>query len=170
LIPGVTVDELVAAGKDPSGRHAPRQEDVLESRVLSRNGDSLRLFLKLQRRNLVTVAYNTEHIVTYRQLASGHASSRSISAKIAELENPGTSAERERPASEDRGFLWRLNSYWRYEAVPGGVVVELESLTLSRDIPLGLGTIVRPMVDRVARESVARTLDSMRRRFGGHGN
>jgi putative flippase GtrA len=170
LIPGVTVDELVAAGKDPTGPRAPKQEDVLDSRVLSQSGDSLRLYLKLQRKNIVTVAYNTEHLVTYRKLGAGHASSRSISAKIAELENLGTAAEREKPIGQDSGFLWRLNSYWRYEAVPGGVVVELESLTLSRNIPLGFGTIVRPLVDRVARESVARTLDSMRGRFATNGN
>jgi hypothetical protein len=36
---------------------------------------------------------------------------------------------------------------------------------MSRDIPLGLGVIVRPLIDRVARESVSRTLGSMRDRF-----
>jgi putative flippase GtrA len=165
FIPGVSVDDLVAAGKDPTGRRAHKQEDVIASRVLSRDGDTLRLYLKLQRRNIVTVAYNTEHVVTYRIEGQGRASSRSISAKIAELENVGTPAEHEMAVGQDRGFLWRLNSYWRYEAVHGGVIVELESLTMSRDIPLGLGVIVRPLIDRVARESVSRTLGSMRDRF-----
>jgi hypothetical protein len=170
FIPGATVAELVAAGKDPTGRNAHRQEDVLESRVLSRDGDRLRLFLKLQRRNIVTVAYNTEHLVTYRHVGPGHVTSRSVATKIAEIDNVGTPAERERAVGQDRGFLWRLNSYWRYQAVEGGVLVELESLTLSRDIPWGFATIARPLIDRVARESVARTLDSMRTRFAAHAN
>jgi hypothetical protein len=38
-------------------------------------------------------------------------------------------------------------------------------MTLSRGIPLGLGTIVRPLVNRVARESMSRTLDNIRRTY-----
>jgi hypothetical protein len=49
--------------------------------------------------------------------------------------------------------------------VPGGVVVELESLTLSRDLPWGLRTIARPLINIVARESMERTLSAMRSRF-----
>ena len=58
-----------------------------------------------------------------------------------------------------------MNSYWRYEQVAGGVVVELESLTLSRSIPLGLGAIVEPIIDRIARESIDRTLENLRRTY-----
>jgi hypothetical protein len=58
-----------------------------------------------------------------------------------------------------------LNSYWRYQAVPGGVLVELESLTLSRSVPWGAGAVVRPLVDQVARESISRTLQALRLRF-----
>ena len=66
---------------------------------------------------------------------------------------------------DDRGFLWRMNSYWRYEQVRGGVIVDIESLTLSRGIPLGMGTVVRPLINRIARESMARTLDNIRRTY-----
>jgi hypothetical protein len=83
------------------------------------------------------------------------------------VENPGAPDARERPAGQDRGFLWRLNSYWRYEQVEGGVIVELESLTLSRDVPMGLRLVVEPLIDRVARESVDRTLDNLRRTYAG---
>ena len=62
--------------------------------------------------------------------------------------------------------MWHLNAYWRYEQVPGGVIVELESLTLSRPVPFGLTSLVRPIVDRIARESIARTLDGIRQMYG----
>ena len=78
---------------------------------------------------------------------------------------PASLASTEQPAGVDRGFLWGLNSYWRYEAVHGGVVVELESLTLSRSVPWGVGAVVGPLVDQVARESMTRTLVSLRERF-----
>lgn len=56
-----------------------------------------------------------------------------------------------------------LNSYWRYEAVNGGVAVELESLTLSRGIPSVFRPIVAPIVRSIARESMCRTLDNVRK-------
>lgn len=165
FVPGVGVDELIATVREPGGRRGHHQEDVLESRVLERGPDSLRLYLKLQRSSIVTVAYNTEHVVRYERIGAGRAASTSRSTHIAEIEGLGTAAEHERPVGDDRGFLWRLQSYWRYEGADGGVFVELESLTLTRDVPLGLGPVVRPIVDRVARESLARTLRALRDRF-----
>jgi hypothetical protein len=165
FIPGVGVDAVLEAVADPSSGTAHRQEDVLEARVLARSPNHLRLFLKLQRRVIVTATYNTEHDVTYRTHGAGRASSRSVATRIAEVVNAGEANEYERPPGTDRGFLWGLNSYWRYQAVPGGVIVELESLTLSRGVPWGVGAVVRPLIEQVARESLTRTLISLRARF-----
>jgi putative flippase GtrA len=165
FIPGATVHDVLEAVSDPTGARAHRQEDVLEARVLSRSPNALRLFLKLQRRVIVSATYNTEHQVTYRTHGSNRASSRSVATRIAEVVNAGEPDEHERPPGVDRGFMWGMNSYWRYESVPGGVIVELESLTLSRSVPWGVGTVVSPLVDRVARESLTRTLVALRARF-----
>lgn len=164
FVPGVSLDQVLQELQSPaSQRH--KQEDVLESRVLWRDGDSSRVYLKLVRKKIVTVTYNTEHEVRYRRLGPSRAVSRSASTKIAELEDAGTPNERERPVGNDRGFMWRLNSYWRYEQVPGGVIVELESLTLSRNIPAFIRFIARPIINSIARESMTRTLESMRDRL-----
>jgi putative flippase GtrA len=168
FIPDVDLDTLLESITDPTGPRAVQQEDVLEARVLSRTADGLRLFLKLQRSNVVTVAYNTEHDVRYRRHRDGRASSRSTATRIAELDDVGQPSERERGADRDRGFLWRMNSYWRYEAVPGGgVIVELESLTLSRGLPWGMRSVARPVIEHVARESIERTLVSLGERTRG---
>jgi len=164
-IPNANVDDLVTAVRDPEARRAHHQQDVLVARVLSRDNDSLRLYLKLQRSAIVTVAYNTEHLVHYSRYTPDRASSRSIATRIAEIEDLGKPSEHELPVGHDRGFMWRLNSYWRYQAAPGGVIVELESVTLSRELPWGLRTLVRPIVNLIARESMERTLAAMRARF-----
>jgi len=165
FIPGATIEDVLHTVADPTGPHAHRQEDVLDARVLSRSSNGLRLFLKLQRRVIVSATYNTEHDVSYRAHAPGRASSRSVATRISEVANAGEPDEHERPLGADRGFLWGLSSYWRYESVPGGVLVELESLTLSREVPWGVGAVVRPLVDQVARESMTRTLTALRDRF-----
>jgi putative flippase GtrA len=164
LIPGVKLDDVIRTLKEP-GRDRHKQEDVLASRVLARNGDALKLFLRLKRTKIVTVVYDTEHDVHYRSIAPSRAASSSVSTRIVEIENAGSAGERALPEGNDHGYLWRLNSYWRYLQVPEGVVVELESLTLSRDIPFVFKALVRPLVDRVARESIRRTLESLRARF-----
>ena len=162
LIPGVTVAALVAQLQAA----APRpQEDVLESRVLDRGPDWMWVRLKLQRKTVITVVYNTEHIVTFDRYGSTRATSMSTATKIAEVSNPDTPEERELPAGGDRGFLWRLNAYWRYEEVNGGVIAECESISLSRDVPSLVRYFVNPLVESTARESMARTLLAIRARF-----
>jgi hypothetical protein len=164
FIPDVSLQEILSRVQYPEvDEH--RQEDVLESRVLSRDEEAMRIFLKLVRKKIVTVTYNTEHLVKYRTHDESRVSSRSVATKIAELENANTPAEREKPIGQDHGFLWRLNSYWRYEETAGGVLVELESATLSRSVPILFKPFVMPMISSVAKESMKRTLDAMRIRF-----
>jgi hypothetical protein len=113
----------------------------------------------------VTVVYNTEHAVRFGRDREGRGWSRSISTRVAEVAEPATPREWERPLGEDRGFLWRLNSYWRYEPVTGGVLVECESISLSRSAPALVRGAVQPLIDSVARGSMERTLLVMRARL-----
>ena len=167
FIPGVTLDEVMDAVRHPE--NDAHQEDVLEARVLERTDEFVRVYLKLVRSRIVTATYNTEHLAVYQRHGTGRASSSTIALRIAELEDAGTEREREKAPGEDRGFLWRLHSYWRYGEVDGGVVVECESITLSRSIPFLARPFVGPIVNGVARESLDRTLSAMRSRLGGKG-
>jgi putative flippase GtrA len=166
FVPNVKLDHLLKVLQEPqTDKH--KQEDVLSSRVVSRDGDSQKVFLRLRRTKFVTVVYDTEYDVDYKRLAPDRAISNSISTKIVEIENPGTPRERALPEGDDHGYMWRLNSYWRYKQVDGGVLVEIESLTLSRDLPAIVGPLIRPIVNSTARESMTRTLSSVRARFNG---
>ncbi len=162
FVPGMSVQAVVDRIQQNAGHESEHYEDVLASRLLERSGDRLRIFMKLRRTNLITVTYNTEHAVEYKRMSGTRATARSVATKIAELANAGTPEERERSADDDNGFLWRLNAYWRYEAVPGGVIVECESVSLSRAVPLLVRPVANPIVDRVARESLNRTLTGLR--------
>ncbi len=157
LVPGAEVEELVRWLQEYD-EHDRRFREVENSRLLSRDGDRFEIFLRLRRKKIVTVHYATEHEVVYRRHDSGRYSSVSRATKIAEIADAGTPDEREKPPGSDRGFLWRLNSYWRFQEVPGGVVVECESLSLSRGIPKAVAWIVEPYLDSVPRESLESTL------------
>jgi putative flippase GtrA len=174
LVPGTSVGAIVDGLMHPGT--PPPQEDVVASRVLSRQGDGLRVYLRIVRRTILTVTYDTEHDVTFSRPRPDLATSRSIATRIvesAEPAEPGASAasapsgepSRAGETGRDRGFLWKLNSYWRYIQTDRGVRVELESISLSRDVPMLLKPIASPIITRVARESITRALDAIRARF-----
>jgi putative flippase GtrA len=149
FIPGISLDQLLHRLQYPGT--PPPQDDVAESRVLARRPDGLRVYIRLVRSAIVTVTYDTEHEMRFRRLTPALATARSEAARIEEV------------GGEDHGFLWRLNSYWRYRETRDGVEVELESLTLSRHVPAVVRPIAAPLVTRIARESLVRTLEALRR-------
>jgi putative flippase GtrA len=148
FVRGVTVSDVLGRLQVPGT--PPPQEDVLASRVIARGPDTLRVYIRMARHAVVTATYDTEHEMTFRRRSATLATARSIATRIEEV------------GGGDRGFLWRLNSYWRYEERDGGVHIDLRSLTLSRPVPMVIRPIAGPVVTRVARESMVRTLDALR--------
>ena len=166
FVPGMTVEAVLQHLSKYAGRESENYDDVIASRLISRQGDSHKVFLKLRRTKFVTVTYNTEHEVAFHRVGSSGAASRatmrSASTRIAELAEAGTPKEHEKPEGRDQGFLWRLNAYWRYEAVGDGVLIECESISLSRDVPTLLKWFISGMVEGIARDSLERTLASLK--------
>ena len=83
--------------------------------------------------------------------------SRSYSTRIAEVDDG-----QELPPGEDHGFLWRLDSYWRFEERDGGVYLECEAISLTRSVPLGLGWLINPIIQSLPRDSLVNTLRETR--------
>ncbi|MFQ5817462.1 MAG: hypothetical protein ACE5H2_05840 [Terriglobia bacterium] len=161
FVPDVSLSSVLDWVQDYDHHHRYFKE-VERSKLLSREGDRFKIFFRLRRTKIITVFYNTDHTAIYRHRDARRVSSRSFTTKIAQLENPGTSAEKEKPVGNDSGFLWRLNSYWRFQEEKGGVLVECESISLSRAMPLGLGWLIKSFVESVPRESLQNTLVSIR--------
>ena len=161
FIPGIKVDPLVRWIQDYDQQYKYFKE-VEKSKLISHNGDTFRIYLRLKRTKVVTVHYNTEHTVVYRDNGPGRVSSRSFTTKIAEIDNAGTPTEKEQAIGNDSGYMWRLNSYWRFREQDGGVIVECESVSLSRQIPFGFGWLIGDYVESIPRESLESALTSLR--------
>ncbi len=164
FVPGTSLETLLRRLEQE-----PRvQNDIVRSRILERAPGVVRMYARIVRRSLVTVTYDTEHATTFdRRRLPRSASSRTAMTRIVEVVHPDTSRERPLAANEQHGFLWRLNTYARYTAVGDGVVVEVESVSLSRDTPFVIRAVAAPIVNRIARESMRSTLESLRRQFAG---
>lgn len=163
FVPGADVDEVLALLQDYN-RHAEIYEPAVQrSKLLARQGDTFRVFLRFSMTKIITVVTNTEHEARFTRLAPDRAHSRIYSTRIAEVENASTTNEREKPVGRDGGYLWRLYTYWRFLARDGGVYVQCESITLTRDIPFGFGWLVGPFVTSIPRESLTFTLERTRK-------
>ncbi len=143
------------------------QEDVLESRVLERDGDTFELYVKVKiEAPLAKAQYNIEQTVEYVRPGGDRAWSRIEATRIAEIDDPGSSKEREKPIGNDSGFLWRMNLYWRYVQVDSGVLVECEQMTLSRSIPFFARLVLSPIINGAPRSALSDTLEAVAKHLG----
>ena len=157
-IPGVTLDTVVKMVQDYDRARLSYKPDVMDSKLLSRTGDDFKVYMRLLKKKVLTVVLNSEHDVHYTRVDDARCYSRSRSTRLAEVQNPGGRDERELPPGKDHGFLWRLNSYWRFEQRDGGVYVECEAISLSRSVPTGLGWMINPIIRTLPRDSLNNTL------------
>jgi hypothetical protein len=162
FIPGATLDRTLAMVQDYNHHKDVYKPDVIDSKLLSRQGNDFHIYLRLLKKKVITVVLNTEHEVSYSRVDAAKWKSISRTTKIAEVENAGKPDEREKPAGTGEGFLWRLNSYWRFEERDGGVYVECQALSLTRDVPTGLGWIVEPIIRNLPKDSLQNTLKATR--------
>ena len=162
FIPGATVDRTLTLVQDYSRHKDFYKPEVIDSRILEHDDHHFRIFLRLVKKKVITVVLNTEHDVQYTQLGPKRWRSVSRTTKISEVESPGRPGEREKPPGTGEGFLWRLNSYWRFEERDGGTWVECEAISLSRDVPTGLGWLIEPIIRTLPKDSLENTLRATR--------
>ena len=158
FVPGATAADFERLMKDFGGYPQHFSPQVVEAKILIGQGDYVQATMRVRQRHGITVAMDTDYDITFSRLDVRHGFSLSRSTRIVEIEGAGTKGERALSAMEEHGFLWRLNTYWSCEERDGGLSMQIESVSLTRSIPRGLGWAVGPFVESVPRESVEFTL------------
>jgi hypothetical protein len=162
FIPGVTLSKTLAMVEDYDHHAEAYKPEVLASRLISRHDDDFHISMRLLKKQILTVVLDTEHEVQYRKVDDERWYSRSRTLRIAEVLDPGTNTERLLPPGVGHGFLWRLNSYWKFAERDGGVYIECEPISLTRDVPTGLGWIINPIIRSFPRDSLINSLRKTR--------
>ncbi len=163
FIPGATLDETLALLEDYDHHSIYYAPDVQRSKIEQHTGDNFRVFLRFKRKKIITVVLNTVHEVRYSRDVAARAHSRSSAVRIAEVEHPGENGEREKTPGDDGGFLWRMETWWRFEERDGGTYVQSEVVSLTRDIPVALKWLIGPFVTSIPKETLAATLRATRK-------
>ena len=162
FIPDTTVEKVLALLQDYDNHKNIYKPEVIASRLISHCGNDFQIYLRLLKKRIVTVVLDTDHEVHYRSLDRGRWLCRSYTTRIAEVENAGRAKERVLPPDTGSGFLWRLYTYWRFEEGEGGAYVECRAISLTRDVPTGLGWIIEPIIQKLPKESLIHTLEATR--------
>jgi hypothetical protein len=136
---------------------------IARAKLVSREGDVFRVDLRFFMKKVITVVVDTENEARFERPLADRAQSRIYSLRVAEVADPDTPQERQRPVGHDGGFLWRLYTYWRFLERDGGVYVQCEAISLTRGIPFALGWLIGPFVNSIPRESLAFTLETTRK-------
>jgi hypothetical protein len=163
FIPGVRVTAVLALMQDYDRHASIFSPNVVQSRTLARDGNRFRVFLRFYLKKVIAATINTENEAWFFTPAPDRAYSMIRSTRVAEVEDAGTPREHELAPGRGHGFLWRLNTYWRFLERDGGTYIQCESITLSRDVPFGLGWIIKPFVTEIPMESLTFTLQRISR-------
>jgi hypothetical protein len=162
FVPGVTLDQTLAFMQDYDHKVDYFKPDILTSKILKQNGGDYTVHLRFYQKKVVSTVIDTDQEIHYQRVDATHAWSRSHTTRVQEVSNAGAADEKLEPAGHDHGYVWRMDTIWRFEEKDGGTYVECQAMSLSRDIPTGLGWMVSPFVKSVPKESLTFTLETAR--------
>jgi hypothetical protein len=162
FVPRVSTKEAVALMQDYDRHSKYFAPAVARSKLLDRDGNRFRVALRFYVKKIITVTMDTENEAEFFHPAADRAHSRIRSTGVSEIADAGTPQEKAKPSGEENGFMWNLNTYWRFLERDGGTYIQCESLTLTRDVPFALAWIVRPIVIQMPKESLTFTMAKTR--------
>lgn len=143
-------------------RHQEIYPEVIESRLVEKQGNHIRGFLRLKKKQFFVIVLDTEYETEIIPVTESRQAIHSASTRISEIRDFGKSDQQELPVGKDSGFVWRLNTYWRLEQGDTGVFAECDSISLSRGIPSAIDWMIRPIINGVPRQTLEALLKNTR--------
>jgi len=162
LVPGASVQDFLRVVRDYERYPEFYSQEFVRAKVLEHNDDAYKILARVAQHRVATVVLDIESDTRFGALDAAHGYSLSKSTAIREIADAGKSTEHALAPGHEHGFLWSLNLYWSYEERPEGLLVQCETVSLTRDIPWGLGWLIRPLVQSIPRDALTYTLTQTR--------
>jgi len=136
---------------------------ITRATLRERSGDTDRFTVHYVRHVLfVTAVLDADYETQYFQVNATRWYSIAHSTRMQEMDEDSRPSERTAQADDGNGYLWRAYTLTRFEQRDNGVIIEQESVGLSRPIPNSLRWVVEPVVKRLARALLANSLEQTR--------
>lgn len=167
FIPGATMEDFRAVVDDYDRYSEIYRPVVAESKSIASDANEHTFSMIWQRRVLFVHAAIHARFRAHHELVHSQRGYSVVDAtSIQQIENFGRASERVLPPDTGDGFMWRVQSIIRFEERDGGVYLEIEAMTLTRDIPASLRWLVAPVVKRLSANSLVTTLEQTRQAVG----
>ena len=166
FIPNTNLAKVLSFLEDYDHHQDYYKPEVARSKLLHHDDDHFVVYLRFAKKKVITVVLDTEHDAHYYKLDATHAYSRSHTTRVNEVENPNQPNERQKPPGVGEGYMWSMDTYWRFLERDGGVYVRCDAISLTRDVPTGLGWLIGPFITSIPRESLSGTLKATRAGVG----
>jgi len=150
FFPGATIAKVKSVMQDYDSYPRIYHPDITKAKLISHEGNDFELFLQIYKKQILTVVLDTTYRVHYAFPDPHRMTIRSHGIRIQEVDH-------------DRGFLWGLSNYWRFQEADGGVYVECEAISLSRDVPGFVQVVVGSFLKKFPIESMRNTLEFTRK-------
>lgn len=163
FIPDAKLANVLAVAQDYAHHKDYYKPEVADTLVRRHQGNDFSVYMRIVKTKLfLTDVLNTEHEIHFVPIDAKRWYSIARGTRVAEVTDAGKAGERELPVGKDRGLLWRINGYWYFEEKEGGVYVQCESITMTRDVPFGMGKVFEPFIHGLPAESLRAGLQKTR--------
>lgn len=162
FVPGATAAEFLRLVQDTDHFTTYYKPQVVRSKLVANSGDLRHVSMRLRQHKVITVTLDTVYEVRYGTLDLAHGYSISRSTQVREIADADSDHERALDPADDHGFMWRLNSYWTYAQRSDGLLLQLEAVSLTRNVPLGLDWAIGPFIFSIPKDSLEFTLNATR--------
>lgn len=163
FLPGVTLDEVNAVFSDYDHYPDFYRPRIVKVKVLEQADDYQKVtMLMVERAFGVTGAVEADDEIHIIKLDPHRVYSLTNATRVQEIVNYGQPGERLPSENEGPGYFWRSVSMNRIEQRDGGVYIEMETISLSRGIPIQFRWLITPLTQHLPRTIMLETLKETR--------
>jgi hypothetical protein len=167
FLPNAKLDDVMGVLNDYDDYKDFYKPMVVKSQLLEQTPEHAKISLLMMHKAFsVTAAVQTDNQVRIVRPVDNRAYSLSNSVRVQEVADYGKPRERTLPEGQGPGYVWRVFSVTRLEQRDGGVYVEMETIAMSRGIPLALRWMIKPLVEAMPRKVMLATLTDTRDAVG----
>ena len=169
FVPNASIADLLAVTRDYAHYRDYYKPGVASAEVIARSESKDDFTIRMVNNSLLSsTSFLGTYTTTFVPQSDRRWYSISATSQMQEIKSYGLPDEEQLDPGHGNGYIWRLHTVARMEERDGGVVLELEAIALSRDIPAALRCFVDPIVRRISRDSLEKSLNETAEAVRGH--
>jgi hypothetical protein len=158
FIPNTTIKHVYATLND-YGDYPKVYPAVVDAKLIEDFGGERSFSMELlEKAPFVTAAIEGEFVSHTVRIDDSHWYTILSSTRIQQVEDYGRAKEHRLPVDHGTGYVWRLYAIQRFEEQDDGVYAECEVIVLSRDIPLRMEWLVKPILQHLPKSAMETVL------------